>query len=231
VTGAWQDDDDCKHGESCDDEDEVKIGPFVADLCGAALSAPSVEIIYLPVPAGDYESIKFAVRTLKHPADLTGGLKEMQDAGASIIVDGQWKGADGIAAAFTFKSAMRAAQETEGKFTFGPGVNPATLIVNPAAWFVGADGAPLDPTDPASRGAILANIRCSMKIHSGDHDDDGEKEASSCGAVPDATPASRDERKPTCQGESTGHEVEDCHHCCKPAALLCPAPAPPPAAR
>jgi hypothetical protein len=98
--------------------------------------------------------------------------------------------------------------------------------VNPAAWFVGADGAPLDPDSDANRGAILANIRCSMRIHVGDHDDDGEKEASSCGALLDAAPASRDEPKPMCQGESPGHEVEGCHHCCKPAALLCPAPSP-----
>jgi hypothetical protein len=190
-----------------------------------------VQIIDLPVPAGDYQSIKFAVRTLRHPTHISDALKEMEDHSASIIVDGKWTGADGIAKPFTFQSAMRVAQKTEGKFTFGAGLNPATLIVNPAAWFVGADGAPLDPDSDANRGAILANIRCSMRIHAGDRDDDGEKEASTCGAVAGTAPASRDEPKPICRSESAGQEAEDCHHCCKTAALLCLAPAPPPAAR
>jgi hypothetical protein len=220
-TGAWQDDEACEHDSACDGEDEVKIGPFVADLCGAALSAPSVEILDLPVPAGTYESIKFAVRALRHPADLSPALQAMQDAGASIIVEGRWKGAS-----FTFKSAMRVAQENEGSFTFGTGPNIATLIVNPAAWFVGANGAVLDPTDDANRGAILGNIRCSMKIHSGEEDDDRE-EAASCGATPTSLASSRDESRATCQSESAGHEAEHCHHCCVAATLACPpGPAP-----
>jgi hypothetical protein len=217
-TGAWQDDEACEHDSACDGEDEVKIGPFVADLCGAALSAPSVEVLDLPVPAGTYESIKFAVRALKHPADLSPALQAMQDAGASIIVEGRWKGAS-----FTFKSAMRVAQENEGTFTFGTGPNVATLIVNPAAWFVAANGAVLDPTDDANRGAILANIRCSMKIHSGEEeDDDDKKEAGACGATPAVVAASRDESKSMCQSESAGHEAEHCHHCCVAATLACP---------
>jgi hypothetical protein len=123
-------------------------------------------------------------------------------------------------------------------FVFGDGLNPATIVVNPGAWFVGTDGFVLDPTDEANRGEILANIRCSMRVFTGDADDHEKREASTCAAPGSALGRFHEASKAQCRSEDEHRDWEGCHHCCgapqtckprEPAPPPAPAPAPSPA--
>jgi hypothetical protein len=236
---SWQEDGKCECGKSCRNEGELEIGPFVVDLCGQALTEGAVEIVNLPMAKDTtYESVKFVVNTIGRPdADLNDALKAMKELHASIVVEGRRMNADSTLGDFTFTTPMRVAQEHAGPFSLAPGVNPITLVVDPSAWFVGADGRVLDPEK--DRGEILANIRCSMRLSTGD-DDRERKEASACGTPGSSLLRSHEESRQQCRGEDEHQDWDGCHHCCgaprackprepAPTPVPAPEPSPPPA--
>lgn len=210
--------DDCHHGQACRHEDHLSVGPYVIDICGPALANATVDVVDLAVPPGAYHEIKFVVNTISDlQGDLSPGLQAMKDANASIIVEGTYQGAS-----FTFKTPMRVAQEREGNILIASeGATPVTLTVNPAAWFAGPNGTTLDPSDPANRGAIIAAIRCSMRVYPGDRDDHEERESRVCGSPGAPRPASSHGSE--CRRED-GRDADDCHHCCGGAVLTCTPP-------
>jgi hypothetical protein len=149
-------------------EVEVSAGPYLVDLSGEALSSGQiVEQFTLDVAEGTYDELKFRIHHL-------GGGRRLEDAdlGAgqdSVVVTGTL--ADGRA--FTFRSRLNEQLKMRGTFVIGgPSPSNITLSIDPSGWFVGPDGAPLDPTVESSRGAIERNIRASIDAFD-DDDHDG----------------------------------------------------------
>jgi hypothetical protein len=99
-----------------------------------------------------------------------------------------------------------------------------TLTLNPAAWFAGSDGKAMDPNDPRNRGAILANIRCALRMFPGDRDGDEESERAACASPGSPSRRSHDEARGQCGVEDEHHDWDGCHHCCSGTALLCTPP-------
>lgn len=150
---------------------DVHLGPFLVDLQGSQLTGGIHQVFDVEVPEGTYEDVRFVINTLsRRQAAGDGGLAEMKDLHASIAASGSFGGSP-----FQFVTSMRLKQKQEGPFTVGPGTSNIILNVDPRNWFVGSNGQVLDPRDPTNRGRILANIRCSVRVSSGDMDDEGRR--------------------------------------------------------
>ncbi|HEX9185852.1 MAG TPA: hypothetical protein VGB87_02185 [Vicinamibacteria bacterium] len=163
-------------GPGEDDDCELAFGPFDVDLAGSALAGAVSFAFDAPIPAGTYHEIAIRLNTV--PATLAAGnpvLEELAAAHASILVDGFVEEAPSTIRAFTFSTPMEVTQKREGTLVIGPGAN-VTLDFDPSGWFDGPGGR-LDPAAPTNQGAILANIRASIRIlKDDDHDgrDDDE---------------------------------------------------------
>jgi hypothetical protein len=143
---------------------EIAIGPVVVDLGSADLSAASVQkVLDATVPAGTYDKIKLKIHRLQ-AVDNVAGADDLVKAGASILIDGTFNGAP-----FQFATALEAEQELEGKFVIDANSQNITVNFDPTTWFASGT-AVLDPTDPANKLAIEANIRASLAAF---QDDDG----------------------------------------------------------
>lgn len=155
-----------------DDDDGCRLafGPFDVDLAGSALSGGVAYAFSAPIPAGTYHEVAVSVNTV--PASRAGSnavLQELAAAHASILVDG-FVEAPGTTTGhpFTFSAPLQVEQEREGPLAIGPSSN-VTLSFDPGRWFAAPGGGALDPTDPANQGAILDQIRASIRLV---HDDD-----------------------------------------------------------
>lgn len=169
-------DDGAQHGE--DGECELSFGPFDVDLAGSALTGSGVTHAFTaPIPIGTYREVAIKIDTV--PAARAAGnpvLLDLAAAHASILVDGFVQDAGTTTAhPFTFSTPMEVQQKREGAITVTPTSN-VTLTFDPSGWFL-SGGSRLDPADPVNQGAILANIRASLRlVHDDDHDghdDDG----------------------------------------------------------
>ena len=170
--------DDGKSGPRVSDDGgcELSFGPFDVDLAGSALSGSIAFAFDAPIPPGTYEEVKIKINTVS--AAHAGGnpvLEDLAAAHASIIVDGFVQEDATTSTPFTFSTPMEVKQKREGQIVIGSGSN-VTLDFDPSHWFDGPSGR-LDPTDPTAQGAILANIRASIRIikdddHDGLEDDD-----------------------------------------------------------
>ena len=83
---------------------------------------------------------------------------------ASAIIEGTFDGQP-----FIFVTALEAEQELEGRFVVTDKSANVTFDVDSSGWF-SKDGVRLDPSDPANRAAIEANLRNSINAF---QDDDG----------------------------------------------------------
>jgi hypothetical protein len=161
-----------------DDQCEFAFGPFDVDLAGSALSGGVDFAFAAPIPAGTYREVSISVNTV--PASRAGTNAVLQDlaaAHASILVDGFVQEASSTLVPFTFSTPLEVKQKREGSIVISPSSN-VTLTFDPSGWFVSSGGARLDPTDPTNQGAILANVRASLRLlHDDDHDgrDDDEE--------------------------------------------------------
>jgi hypothetical protein len=146
---------------------EGSFGPFDVDLAGSALHGAVTFAFDAPIPAGTYEELAIRVNTV--PKSRAGGnqvLLDLAAANASILVDGF---VEVPTSTFTFSTPLEVTQKREGKIVIGPSSN-VTLDFDPTHWFDGPSGR-LDPADPSAQGAILANIRASIRIlKDDDHD-------------------------------------------------------------
>jgi hypothetical protein len=164
-------------GGDHDDDDacEGSFGPFDVDLAGSALHGGVSFAFDAPIPAGTYEELVIKINTV--PAAHAGGnqvLLDLAAAHASILVDGFVEDTPTTVQPFTFSTPLEVKQKREGKIVVGPGSN-VTLDFDPSHWFDGPNGR-LDPADPTAQGAILANIRASIRILE-DDDHDGHEDS------------------------------------------------------
>jgi hypothetical protein len=146
---------------------EIALGPVVIDLKDKDLTSAGVQkVLDSTVPAGTYDKIKFQIHRLQ-AADNVAGADELVKAGASILVDGTFNGA------FQFATALEAEEELEGKFVIDATSQNITLNFDPSKWFVSGTTV-LDPSDPANKLAIEANIRASLAAFQ-DDDESGHE--------------------------------------------------------
>ena len=166
------------HPEDDDDADEVKVGPCLIDIEGAALKGALTPICEAQVPAGTFREIEVVIGVV--PAALAGsnaGLAAMN--GQSVIVDGTitTTAADGATttAPFSFQSTLHAEQKQESEIVVADGTpTNVTLTIDPTGWFTAADGTTrLDPNDVAAKAQIEHNIKASLKAFC-DRDRDGD---------------------------------------------------------
>lgn len=152
-----------------DDASEPVLGPFLIDLSGTALSSGLVEALEALVPQGTFHEVKLAIGPVSATqAGSDAKLGEMAAKGASLILDGQYKGSP-----FIFVSAMTLQIEKEGDFVVGSNATTnVTLTVDPATWFAGSGSIVLDPGNAANGSAIESNIRRSLAVFK-DDDHDG----------------------------------------------------------
>ncbi|MFL5293736.1 MAG: hypothetical protein ACJ79U_19635 [Myxococcales bacterium] len=135
---------------------EIALGPVIVDLGAADVTSASVQkVLDSSVPAGTYHKIKLKIHRLQSAADVSGA-DDLVKAGASILIDGTFNGT-----AFQVATALEAEQELEGKFVIDGQSQNITINFDPSAWFVSGT-ATLDPSDPANKLAIEANIRASL---------------------------------------------------------------------
>lgn len=169
---ATSDDGRPDHGAQMGDDGacELAFGPFDVDLAGSALSGGVDFAFSAPIPAGTYREVSISVNTV--PATRAAGnpvLEALAAAHASILVDGFVQETSTLARPFTFSTPLEVKQKRERDLVIGPSSN-VTLTFDPSAWFL-SNGARLDPADPTAQGAILANIRASLRLlHDDDHD-------------------------------------------------------------
>ena len=167
----------CHRTSFCMKGNRVEQGPFIATLDAKELEAGTVTepVLMADVPAGTYRGSELELEPLgsdEHwrnrkpaPPPADEAFADFVKTGATIIIEGAWAGE-----AFTFSSAFRAEQETEGPLTVTAG-QPLSLglVVDASKWFTTAEGASLDPRQAANHDAITANIKSSLTIEDDDH--------------------------------------------------------------
>jgi hypothetical protein len=163
-------------GGDDDDADEIRVGPFLVDLTGDALATGGLSKVFDGVvPPGTYRELRVVVDVV--PPALAGadaGLADMN--GKSVIIDGKLDGT-----AFSFTSSLRAEAKRETTLVVGASTANVTLTVDPSSWFKAADGSRLDPTAPAAKSQIEANIKASVDAFD-DDDHDGRDDHGGHGA-------------------------------------------------
>jgi hypothetical protein len=219
--------------------DDVHIGPFLVDVSGNDLTNGIHQVFDSEVPQGSYDEVKFVINTLSERQifEKDGGLNEaldqMEDLHASIAVNGTFGGNP-----FQFTTSIRVKQKQQGPFVVGDTTKNIVLVLDPKSWFIGGDGHVLDPNDPTNRGAIKANIRCSVRMSSSetpkdggpavrrDFDDDDDEDE--CRAEDDdqGGHGEGDLMMPSDHGGGSGDDPDEGHRFCGTTpSLVCP-PAP-----
>jgi hypothetical protein len=180
--GGGSDDGSGHDGEAEGDDDgecELEFGPFAVDLSGAALVQGIHQQFDIPVPAGTYREIKFKIDTINaEKAGADAVLQELANLHASIAIDGTIDGKE-----FHFTTPMEVESKHEGAITVDPTTGAGlTLDISPTAWFTAADGTTrLDPNATTDQGAILANLRASLRLaHDDDMDGCDDDDAAGC---------------------------------------------------
>jgi hypothetical protein len=179
-SGGGSDDGSGHDGEGDDDgECELEFGPFAVDLTGSALVQGIHQQFDIPVPAGTYREIKFKIDTINaEKAGSDAVLADMAAQHASIAIDGTIDGTP-----FHFTTPMEVESKHEGAITVDPSTGAGlTLDISPTTWFTAADGTTrLDPNSTTDQGAILANLRASLRLaHDDDMDGCDDDDAAGC---------------------------------------------------
>jgi hypothetical protein len=149
-------------GEEEDDAGEWEMGETVVEV---APDGSPTEVVAGDVRAGSYEELGLELMV----SDGSEDSRFADLAGASILVEGRFKDA-----AFTYRSQYAPELEFDlGTPAIVPEGGSARIAVtfDAAAWFVTAEGAALDPNDPAVHPAIEDNIMRSMAAFAEAQDD------------------------------------------------------------
>ena len=141
-------------------EGGVESGPFVIDLSASEIARGAHRDFSLgSLAVGTYQDAEIEIEPLntndKDSGSSTGAeFTDFRAAGASILVDGTFKGKT-----FQFAGHFKAEQGKEAAFTVAAGTALSIpMTVSPASWFIDASGNDLDPTDAAQHSAIAVAI-------------------------------------------------------------------------
>ncbi len=172
------------HGDNKSGEDsaKAKLAPFVLEL---NLNGSTQQISITNVPFGTYDEFKFQIHRINQneisglpPAEQAKFADFLSGERYSIIIEGNvYK--NGQVTPFTFRSKIDA--EFELKLSPKFVVNQTqitfnlTLEVSSAGWFVDANGALVDPSDPNNASLINSNLKSFLHAFK-DNDRDGKED-------------------------------------------------------
>ncbi len=150
-----------EHGERVADEAVIGPGIILLDVSGAALDPGAMTQI---VPAAHvawrsyYEVDLDLGPVTQAEADANGALAPL--VGRTFVIEGRLPSG----APFRFESSLKQVLVRSSVFRNGTNHNNTTINFAPNQWFVGTNGAALDPSsaDPAVRAAIEANVAASI---------------------------------------------------------------------
>jgi hypothetical protein len=153
-----------------DTSDEPVLGPVLIDLKDTTLASGIGSVFDSVVPQGTFSEFKAAIGPVTAAeAGSDKGLADMASKNASVVVAGTITGSAG-AKSFEFVSSMaleiKKETETEVNDTKS---NNVTLSLDASKWFSGGGSTALDPSDPANKAAIEANIKASINAFEDDN--------------------------------------------------------------
>ena len=138
----------------------AEAGPFVVDLAQSEIASGTTRDFTLNVSPGSYSDAEIEIEPLMLDKDgdsaspaTTAELADFKSSGASILVDGTYKGNS-----FTYAAHFKAEQGQEGSSTTSTGAVVIPMKVDPSTWFVDANGSVMDPTDSNQHQAIAMAI-------------------------------------------------------------------------
>ncbi len=153
--------------------EEVELGPLFVDV---PLNGTAKAILDASVPAGSYSELEAELDAVESAEEGAASFLATHSdlAGVSVRVAGVFTDANGVAHDFTFTSNVEAKIEMAfpSPVSVDATTSNLTIDVNVASWFKDANGAVIDPTDPANGEGISANIERSFKAFA-DDDRDG----------------------------------------------------------
>lgn len=156
-----------------DDEEYVKVGPFVVNL---NLSGMTTDVAVGVIPSGVYEEVKFKIHQIQGsevPPDPEFKEGENESKRYSVIVKGNYNGEP-----FVYKSRKPAHQHLELNPPLSVEENSElslTITVDPYSWFF-KNNILLNPNDSSNVNDIDNNIAQSFKKAFKDDNDDGEED-------------------------------------------------------
>jgi hypothetical protein len=160
-----------QNGESTAGEAVIGPGPVLLDASGAGLDPGAMTRIVdaRDVPWKSYYEVDIDLRPVTQAeVDANPALAPL--LGLTFVIEGRTP----AGAPFRIASTLEQVLVRPAVFRNGTNHNNVTVNVAPNRWFVGADGAGLDPSsdDPAVRAAIEANVAASIDGYM-DDDRDG----------------------------------------------------------
>lgn len=158
------------NGERLADEAVIGSGAILLDVSGAALEPGAMTQIVAAAstPWRSYYEVDLDLAPVTQAeADANSALAPL--LGQTLLIEGRLPSG----ATFRFVASLKQVLVRPSTFRNGSHHNNVTINFAPNRWFVGANGAPLDPssTDPAVRAAIEANIAASIDGYMDDNYD------------------------------------------------------------
>ncbi|BDG05685.1 hypothetical protein [Anaeromyxobacter oryzae] len=159
-----------QNGEHTPGEAVIGPGPVLVDLSGTQLDPGAMTEV---VPAAhvawkSYYEVDLDLRPVTQAeVDANPALAPL--LGLTFVIHGR----TASSGPFTLGSSMQTVLVRPATFRNGLNHNNTTINIAPNRWFVGQDGAPLDPgsADPAVRAAIEANVAASIDGYMDDNRD------------------------------------------------------------
>ncbi len=150
-----------QHGERVSDEAVIGPGIILLDVAGAALDPGAMTQIVQAAHVAwrSYYEVDLDLGPVTQAeADASGALAPL--VGRTFVIEGRLPSGT----PFRFESSLGQVLARPSVFRNGTNHNNTTINFAPNRWFVGANGAPLDPSssDPAVRAAIEANVAASI---------------------------------------------------------------------
>jgi hypothetical protein len=134
----------------------AEVGPFVVDLTAEEIASGAHREFSLgTLDSGTYGGAEIEIQPLGAEDDASdAAVADFVTESASLLVDGTYQGKE-----FHFAGHFLAEQGTDGEVTVDASA-PVTLAmtVDPAAWFLDAEGAPLDPSVEAQHDALAVAV-------------------------------------------------------------------------
>ena len=159
-----------QNGEQTPDEAVIGRGAILVDLSGAHLDPGQMTEIVpsRPVSWSSYYEVDLDLRPVTQAeVDANAALAPM--LGSTFVIHGRTP----LSGSFTFTSSLQKVLVRSSTFRNGFNQNNTTINIAPNRWFVGADGAALDPSsaDPAVHAAIETNVAASIDGYLDDNED------------------------------------------------------------
>lgn len=137
-------------------EDSAEAGPTVIELTADEIANGAHRELSLgSLPTGTYSGAEIEIDSVDDVGDSEdASLREFVNAGASVLIDGTYKGAE-----FSFAGHFLAEQGTDGEVTVDE-KNPVMLAmtVDPSTWFLDSSSSAQNPADAALHDALAVSI-------------------------------------------------------------------------